>query len=232
MNEVKRFKSPLGVDQFKKFISSGELPDSEPIMECDLTVIHDAINDTMTKKNKSGKVLTPPQWDRYLVEPTHKTLSSLPIPILTSMGLWHWLCLFELKEFVLNRWVGPNHTEENMLKHGNRFIGNQTLNGASRNCLARLFRIGDLLYSDADGYSLCEQAFRNQTLIQGLLDCDISLNRVTSRATVKAISALPEGQIKKLLPMINTYLSSMKFVILTEDEIASLIIKDLIPLSK
>lgn len=137
--------------------------------------------------------------DAVLVGPLHSSLNHLPRRIASDMRFWHWICVVELQEIVWARWHGDKPSDDeiasaltpSLIGH---FLGNPTLNGVSRNALARLWWCGHSLYTQNDGYDLARAVLGKQDLFQAIFEREFGLYAPAARACVRRFG---DGAVEK-----------------------------------
>lgn len=166
-------------------------------------------------------------WDAGLVEPLHKALD-ISHRQAADMRLWHWLCVSELQDIVWERWHGkiPDNCAEALSESlAGRFLGTATLNGVSRNALARLWWCGETLRT-GDGrepYSLARNALERQDLFQAIFEREFGLYPPAARACLKKYQEAQAKQFRKGTRMLNHYLTTIAVESLTESDILEIL---------
>ncbi len=166
-------------------------------------------------------------WDARLVEPLHRALD-ISHRLAADMRLWHWLCISELREIVWERWHGrvPDNIGEALSESlAGRFLGTATLNGVSRNALARLWWCGETLKTgDAtDPYALARKALERQDLFQAIFEREFGLYPPAARACLKRYRDASPRQFRKGTRMLNHSLTTIALESLTESDILAIL---------
>ena len=160
-------------------------------------------------------------WDRMLVEPFHRALAGLSVADALDMRVWHWLCIYQFPDLVRDRWAIESFTPE----HGGpnpgyiRFLGNPTLSGFARNCLARLWWAGQTLYSQEDGYQLVNGVFDPQDLFTAVFERDLVLNRSVARACVALLQGKDGSEVKVVCKRLSQWATTIQLELLDEGDI-------------
>ena len=163
-------------------------------------------------------------WDRMLAEPFHRALAGLSASDALDMGLWHWLCIQGFPDLVRERWAIEAWTpDQGGAPPGYmRFLGNATLSGFSRNCLARLWWAGQTLYSDYDGYQLVKGVFEPQDLFTAVFERDLVLNRKAARACVALLQGKDGSEVKVACKRLSQWATTIQLELLDEEDIRQL----------
>ena len=166
-------------------------------------------------------------WDARLVEPLHQALV-ISRRQAADMRLWHWLCISELQDIVWERWHGkiPGNLAEALTESlAGRFLGTATLNGVSRNALARLWWCGETLKTGdgADPYLLARKALERQDLFQAIFEREFGLYPPAARACLKKYQDAPAKQFRRGTRMLNHYLTTIAIESLTESDILEIL---------
>ena len=169
--------------------------------------------------------LSKPRWDEQLVEPFHRAMERIPEGVALDMRLWHWLCLVRYQDMVRSRWLPASSARSPEVVHQrqSRFLGSNTLQGISRNALARLWWAGETLYSEDDGYNLAKKVFANQDLFQGIFEREIVLHQPAARAMVRVLQAEDSRTINLVAKRLNQWATTIAIETLDEGEIVNLV---------
>ena len=166
------------------------------------------------------------RWDQELAEPLHKCLRGLSRTQATDMNMWHWLCVVPLSEVVWLRWTGTiprGHVPLVTTSIAGRFLGSSTLNGVSRNTLARLWWCAETLFSHEEDYRLVGQAFEKQDLFQAIFDRQFGLYPPAARACVRVLKDTNEEHWRSATRRLNHVLTTTVLEALDEEQIAGLL---------
>ena len=167
-----------------------------------------------------------PEWDRHLAEPLHRALRSLPRRLLLDMRLWHWVCISAFPEFVWERWTreefNPPYDDAKQSVIG-RFTGTMSLNGVSRNGLARLFWCADVLYDSQKKYSSAKTLLENQDFYQAVLERKFGLFPPAARACVATLGSASEAARREVTKKLNHYFTTISVETLSQKDIEALI---------
>ena len=166
-------------------------------------------------------------WDEPLSMELHQCLTGLSRRQATAMGMWHWLCVSQFPHLVWRRWTGrvPDDLAQ-ALKPAlvGRFLGNTTLNGVSRNTLARLWWCAETLWSEDDQYELVHLVFRRQDLFQAVFDREFGLYPPAARACVGVLHEANEQQWRNATRRLNNILTTTVLETLNEGDIRSILL--------
>lgn len=180
---------------------------------------------TRRSRPRRAELSQRPTWDREMIEPLHLALKGLPRRVATDMRFWHWLCIVEFPDFVWLRWHGsvPEGPSEQIGSAlSGRFLGTPTLNGVSRNALARLWWCAEALYSQEDDYVLVRRVMSNQDLFQAIFERKFGLYPQAARAVLSYLSENKEPH-RLVAKRLNHYLTTIAVEILGEEEIVELL---------
>lgn len=157
----------------------------------------------------------------------HPALRHLPRRLLLDPRLWHWLCLGPLRDFVTYRWAGsaPGETPESIKPStAERFTGQPSLRGFSRNALARLFFTVDVL----EHPDLVNRVFTRQDLFTGVFERRMGLHPTVARACVRTLADCGEAQHRRALLRLNEVLVTTAVELLEQPD-ADRLVADLVP---
>lgn len=221
--ELRRFSPPITVDRLIGVLVD---PDSEPTIPIDGSLKVDFTEPLeLTRQMVEGGVEFP-AWDAEIAIALHKALSAQPRRVLLDMGIWHWLATTAFREYVLARWCGGViPTADTVLTSAEElhFLGRPTLNGVSRNAIARLYWGAASLYDVSDGYALVQTVFASQDFVTGLQERRFCLYPPAARACARELGGLGEGEIRAALRKLNYLASTITLELLSEDEIVGLL---------
>ena len=200
-----------------------EAPDSweseELVEEADFTEF-DRVLESLASAD-----LPKPRWDEQMVEPFHLAMRDISEGVALDMRLWHWLCLVRFQEMVRMRWLpaSSSRSPEVVNQRQSRFLGNNSLQGISRNALARLWWAGQTLYSEDDGYYLARKVFANQDLFQGIFEREIVLHPPAARAMVRELQSEDSRTITLVAKRLNQWATTIAIETLDERDIVNLV---------
>lgn len=165
--------------------------------------------------------------DVALVEPVHVALP-LSRRDAADARTWHWLCAEAVPTFVWRRWAKgempkPPQLEDalsNSLRR--RYLGSSTLNGVSRNTLARLWWLGETLGSDGN-YDLARKAVAVQDKFQAVFERTFGLYPPAAKAFVERFDSLGETEVRDRAKWLQQCGSTTLIESLTADEIGAII---------
>ncbi|HEX6780867.1 MAG TPA: DUF6339 family protein [Solirubrobacterales bacterium] len=162
--------------------------------------------------------------DGKLVEPLHRAIP-LTLREAADMRVWHWLTV-RFQGTVWQRWPSYHkqwqETEELTGEAVSRFLGRSSLNGVSRNTLARLWWAGEQM-SDGDDYSLARDAIDNQDRFQAIFERRYGLYPPAAKACLKSFRGLSEGEVRDAARWLQQCLSTTVLEHLSEVEISALL---------
>jgi hypothetical protein len=163
--------------------------------------------------------------DRCLIEPLHRAMSTLTIREAADMRLWHWLTV-HFQELVWRRWASYRkqweETGELTGEATARFLGRSSLNGVSRNTLARLWWTAEQL-SENGNYSLARQAVSNQDQFQAIFERRFGLYPPAARACLASFENLGERETREAARWLQQCLSTTVLEHLSQADVAALL---------
>ena len=180
-------------------------------------------------RSQNEDAITPERahWDRHLVEPLHHALRDMTRRMASDMRVWHWLCIGQLQDFVWFRWHGrvPDQITDDAMSRSlcERFLGNQTLRGVSRNALARLWWCGATLYSGVERYARACEALANQDFFQAIFEREFGLYPPAARACLRELADASEDERRAVTRRLNHYLTTVAVETLCEEDVRKLI---------
>lgn len=173
-------------------------------------------------------------WDRELAPPLHQALRDLAHREAADLRFWHWLCIVSMPSLVWQRWYGSIPRPEQIagiLKSkralAGRFLGRSTLAGVSRNALARLWWCAEMLWSPADQYRLVQVALTNQDLFQAVFERKLGIYQPAARACFRVLEDKTLNEGRELIVRVNHLLTTVTLEALEEDEIVSVLEREL-----
>ena len=221
---IRRYIDPVQPGQLHIAIQS---PDALETVELDLEPVdfgefRVAIN--QARQSGGTNALRRGAWDRMLAEPFHRALADLSVSDALDMRVWHWLCVQGFPDLVRERWAIDTWTPEQVgVPPGHiRYLGNPTLSGFARNCLARLWWAGQTLYSDEDGYQLANGVFDPQDLFTAVFERDLVLNRKAARACVALLQGKDGSEVKLACKRLSQWATTIQLELLDEADIRQL----------
>jgi hypothetical protein len=162
--------------------------------------------------------------DGRLIGPLHQAIP-LTLREAADMRVWHWLTV-RFQNIVWQRWPSYHRqwqeTEELTGEAVSRFLGRSSLNGVSRNTLARLWWAAEQM-SEGDDYSLARAAVENQDRFQAIFERRYGLYRPAARACLKGFQGLSEGEVRDAARWLQQCLSTTVLEHLSEAEIGALL---------
>lgn len=132
-------------------------------------------------------------------------------------GLWHWLAVVRYPEFVRHRW--EYRSEEAMRE---KFLGAGS--DLYSNALHRLWWIAELTV-DGDDYTLTEQVFANQTIVNKVFDRWFARYEPAVVAICDELADERSAVIDEVTRRFNHALTNVQLEGLTEDEARELVVR-------
>jgi hypothetical protein len=226
MIELRRFTNRLTPDDLPQALVNPGLRETEGLgISVDLSGALHVVEQLATNSEPEGSRLLS-SWDQDMVEPLHASFCGVPRRLLLDMHVWHWLCVVPFRTFVLRRWCAAttiDSPEELSASERGRFLGSSSLNGVSRNALARLFWCGETLWSEDRGYELARKALERQDFFQAVFERRFGLYRPAARAAVLKLANTKEQVWRNSLKGLNFCLSTMVIEAMDEESITNLL---------
>lgn len=162
--------------------------------------------------------------DAKLIEPLHRALPLTPREA-ADMRVWHWLTV-RFQGLVWQRWPKYHQqwqqNEELTGEAVSRFLGRSSLNGVSRNTLARLWWAAEQM-SEGDDYALARDAVDNQDRFQAIFERRFGLYLPAARACLECFHDLGESEVRDAARWLQQCLSTTVLEHLSEAEIGALL---------
>jgi hypothetical protein len=170
--------------------------------------------------------LTGTDIDRELVEPLHRSLAHLSRREGADMRVWHLLCV-QSRQLIWRRWLGevpsPGEMGSSMtVTLSGRFLGKSTLNGISRNTLARLWWTAEHL-RDGDDYELARLALSNQDTFQAIFERFFGIYPPAARACLDRLPPHGERERRMAARWLQQCLSTTVLEALSLDQIGEIL---------
>lgn len=215
MSEVNRYAKTLDFDHLEEVLAGSRWP-SEPLPnEIPLEPVREAVSSV---NSHSGSALDAP-----LIEPLHRALP-LTRRQAADPNLWQWLCVSEFPDLVWRRW-GAGAPLPEMLRDaltssmGPRFLARASLNGISRNTLARLWWTAEELQD----YDLARHALSSQDMFQNIFERFFGLYPDAAKACLDRFEGRSEGEIRSASRWLQQCASTTLLEGLTEQEVAAIL---------
>lgn len=162
--------------------------------------------------------------DGKLIEPLHRAMP-LTRREAADMRVWHWLNI-RFRELLWQRW--PKYhgqwkaTGELTGEAVARFLGRNSLNGISRNTLARLWWAAEQM-RDGEDYSPAREVIKNQDRFQAIFERRYGLYPPAARACLESFQGLSEDEVRNAARWLQQCLSTTVLEHLSEAEIGVLL---------
>lgn len=171
----------------------------------------------------SGEIKSRTALDAELVEPLHRSMAEVPTRIACDMRMWHWLCIQpSMRRFVLHRWFDGSIEGDSGSAAAGRFLGSATLNGMSRNALARLYWCGEQLVTNGN-YELAQAVISKQDFFQAIFERKLGNYPPAARACARLLQDEVEDTWREVLRRLNYELSTTVLEVTSEDDLLNLI---------
>jgi Family of unknown function (DUF6339) len=221
-----RFSKPLNRDLLEDLLVRGAKPPAEPTpTSVRLSPLREAVGDAL--KNFDAKNRT--ALDAALVEPVHRSLRDLSRREAADMRVWHWLCASEFPQLVWRRWRAaasiPSAEELPQAlttSTAGRFLGTSSLNGVSRNTLARLWWTAEALREGED-YELARTILRDQDMFQAIVERFFGMSPAVARACVRRLQGLPEDDQRRAAKWLQQRAATTAIEYLDESAVAAIL---------
>lgn len=170
----------------------------------------------------TGEVRSRTALDAAMVEPLHMAMSSMPHRVTCDTRMWQWLCIGPMRRFVVRRWFRDDDAQLDA-STASRFLGAPTLNGMSRNALARLYWCGHQLYNEHHRYELAQVVISYQDFYQAIFERKLGNHPEAARACARALKDDSETVRRKVLMRLNHELSTTVLEIMGEEDLLALV---------
>lgn len=152
--------------------------------------------------------------DGALAKDVHQTLD-VTRRVAGNPGLWHWLAVARYPHFVRHRW--EYRSEEAMRE---KFLGAGS--DLYSNAIHRLWWIAELTEDDGD-YSLTEQVFENQTMVNKVFDRWFARYQPAVVVVCEELADEPSSVIDDVTRRFNHALTNVQLEALTESDARELV---------
>jgi len=217
MANVQRFAKNLTSEHLEEVLGGGRwateaLPTTIPLAPVQGAV--DAVEPEMT-----GSAI-----DAELVEPLHRSLESLTRREAADPRVWQWLCVTQFPELVWRRWAkqppapGMLHEALTSALHP-RFLCRASLNGISRNTLARLWWTAEQL----EDYDLARKALSSQDMFRNIFERFFGVYPPAAKACLDRFDGRSESQIRAAAKWLQQCASTTALEALDQDAVAAIL---------
>lgn len=215
MERVQRFAKALDFDHLEGVLSGDRWPSEAVPGDIPLEPVRDAV---ASVENLGGSNIDAP-----LVEALHVSLP-LTRRAAADPRLWQWLCVREFPDLVWRRWSAgaplPEMLREALTSSmGPRFLARSSLNGVSRNTLARLWWAAEEL----DDYDLARRALSSQDKFQNIFERFFGLYPAAARACLDRFEGRSEAEIRAASRWLQQCASTTLLEGLSESEIGGIL---------
>lgn len=136
-----------------------------------------------------------------------------------DLRFWQWVCINEIREYVLWRWG----IDEDSPKNFARFLGAGGVTGFSKNSASRLFFPAANLLGKDDGDNLLKEFWKYTQKELSISQSTLSINPKIFYAIAKATKNLNGDETKDFIIHLNFLKSNLFLDIMDEDEISNLV---------
>lgn len=189
MSDVQRYARRLGPGQVREVLAGGAWAVEALPTSIALAPVEAAI---ASVGSVEGSAI-----DKALIEPLHGALG-LTRREAADPRVWQWLCVARFPDLVWRRWGDGTPAAGSLdeaLTRGMkaRFLCSPSLNGISRNTLARLWWTAEQLDGD---YDLARKALERQDLFQAVFERFIGMYPPAARACLAKFDGKSEAQVR------------------------------------
>ena len=189
MPGVLRFAKSLPDDRLEDVLGGGRWPTEPLATTLPLDPVKAAVGSLRPEVAESAI-------DAELVEPVHRALP-LSRREAADPRVWQWLCITQFQDLVWRRWAGETPAPEALrealkARMYPRFLCKPTLNGISRNTLARLWWTAEQL----EDYELARKALSNQDMFQNIFERFFGIYPPAARACLDRFQGRKEVEIR------------------------------------
>jgi len=178
----------------------------------------------LDQQSAAGRIAS--DTDAAVAQRLHGALLALEDRALTDQRLWQWLTTVPFRRYTGARWVPDLATNPELLQQPavqKRYLGGSSLNGTSRNALARLFWCARSLWSPAEGYRLSDIVLGNQDFYQALFERKLGLHAPLVAAAADRLRDSGEKERRDTLKNLNHVLTTVAVEYLDGDELVHLV---------
>jgi uncharacterized protein DUF6339 len=213
---VRRYSKPLTAAGLAAALKGDQQPAEDLATPVPLDTVAAAIESVGDSKGS--------EIDAKLIEPLHRAIP-LTLREAADMRVWHWITV-RFQGIVWQRWPKYHQqwqeTGELTGEAVSRFLGRSSLNGVSRNTLARLWWTAEQM-SEGDDYSLARDAVKSQDRFQAIFERRFGLYPPAARACLESFRNLSESEVRDAARWLQQCLSTTVLEHLSEAEIGALI---------
>lgn len=223
MRALRGYDAPLDGAQLRRILSGDSPP---PAKDAGVDADLESVLRSVAELAPDVAAPIPASTDAVLAPVLHTALRSAPRRLLLDMRFWHWMTCEQFPDYVLRRWASDVDVDVDVsLTAGQqeRFLGNASLVGISRNALARLYWCADTLYSETDGYELVGRMLSNQDLFTGVFERQFGLVKPVARACARGLLDRREDERRAALRRLNLEASTVCLEALTEADVMELL---------
>jgi len=214
-----RFARPAGPGLLPAILTGQTVLRDEPLeLDVDLSPVMEVIR-RMEKECPGKSKIERAKWDREMAPILHACLEKIPRRLASDARFWHWLCTGPLSRFVWLRWVGEVPEDVHAACKPSivgRFLGGNSLNGFSRNALARLWWVAETFGGDGE---MISKAFERQDLFQAIFERRLGLHPPAARACLEELHDASTAEFRARIKRLNHHLSTIVLEVLDELEI-------------
>jgi hypothetical protein len=216
MENVLRFARDLTSEHLEDVLGGGRWP-TEPL---GTPMALDSVREAVASV---GEDITGSGIDRRLVAPLHEALPMTHREA-ADPRVWQWLCVAEFPEVVWRRWHGEVPPPESLgealkAQMYPRFLCRASLNGISRNALARLWWTAEQL----GDYGLAQRALGNQDMFQNVFERFFGIYPAAARACLDRFEGRSEAEIRLAAKWLQQRASTTVLEGLEEREVAAIL---------
>jgi hypothetical protein len=236
--KLARLGRPATVGEVRSNLSGG-LPfltrEFEPTLTADLS----GFSDLLGRLSNNFSQPVDSKTDAQLARELHVSLMHLDRRTLTDPLLWHWLSLEVFPRYTALRWFGGHQIMDLSTKGADgkhiipdsevkRFLGTASLEGVSRNSLARLFWGAETAWlqgTGSDRYESVVDVFALADLFVGVFERVLGLRPDTAIQLIQRISNRDENSRRAILTDLNLVLSTTCLEALDSDLFEELLVE-------
>jgi hypothetical protein len=219
--EIRRYVQKLSPRVLQQVIGADDAPLSEPVAEVDAL---QPVVETVNKMAAAGRVAA--SEDAGIARQLHSALKGLDQRTLTDQCLWQWMTTVPFRDYTESRWVPGLRTQPDLLHKPSvqkRYLGGHSLNGMSRNAVARLFWCAKVLWTPDDGYRYSDIVLGNQDFYQGLFERTLGLHGPLVAAAAAVLEHSDEDERRETLKNLNHIMTTVTVEVLNPDELGRLV---------
>lgn len=225
--ELRKYTQPVTLVHLPALLRGDHCVNTEGTgISVDLSPVHNLTGELL-KELAQAAPQSNSAWDRELAPVLHRALQGLPRRLTSDLSFWHWMAISQFPGFVLGRWKGiPDIEADTQLTPslGGRFLGSRSLQGISRNALARLWWVAETLVTPEGDYGCAIKALERQDLFQAIFERRLGLHAPAAKACLAVFAESPPSEFRDQIKKLNHHLSTLVLETLDQAAVERLLV--------